>query len=166
MLVIGAAGLLLVGLAVMLWLPEKYALELHSLATRFGVPGVTSDLADRGDAASSTSAASPEDPDPSPANAAAAGPAPAPPPMITGDYPGIPDNFDYYEPDLLGEPFSKSQEHPFRTDKLEIRLGRFEQVEYKASLRRGDVIVYGWSVDHGAVYADFQGTPTGTASGR
>ena len=85
--------------------------------------------------------------------------------MVTGTYPGIPEDFDYYEPDVLGEPYSKEQEAPFRMDSFEIRLDEFEQVEYKARMQQGDVIVYSWSVDQGIVYTDFHADPGEGAEG-
>lgn len=89
----------------------------------------------------------------------------APPPMITGNYPGIPETFDFYEPDILGEPFSKGHDAAFRSDTLEIHLEEFEQVEYKAVMRRGDVLVYDWEVDEGIVYTDFHADPGEEARG-
>lgn len=92
-----------------------------------------------------------------------AGPAPAR--VVAGEYPGIPAEFDFYEPDVLGEPFSRTQPTPFRTDTLEIRLEEFEQVELKAVMRQGDAIVYAWSVEEGIVYADFHADPGEDAPG-
>lgn len=85
--------------------------------------------------------------------------------LIVGDYPAIPDDFDFYEPEVLGEPFSKGHAAPFRTDEFVIRLEEFEQVEYKAIMRRGDAIVYSWSVDSGIVYSDFHADPGEDAEG-
>lgn len=85
--------------------------------------------------------------------------------QVVGTYPGIPEQFDFYEPEVLGEPFSKTQDVAFRTDVLTIDLDVGEQVEYKAIMHQGDTIVYAWSVDDGAVYTDFHADPGENAEG-
>ena len=91
----------------------------------------------------------------------------APPRMVVGAYPGIPDeaSFDYFEPEVLGEPYSKGHGNPFREDTLSIEIDVLEQVEYKAVMQRGDAIVYSWSVAEGTVYTDFHADPGEDASG-
>lgn len=81
------------------------------------------------------------------------------PAEITGPYPEIPESFDYYEPEVLGEPFSVGHLASFRRDTIVITLEEFEQVEYKAIMQQGDAIVYSWSVDDGIVYTDFHADP-------
>lgn len=90
-----------------------------------------------------------------------------PPRMVEGTYPGIPDeeSFDYFEPEVLGEPYSKGHGSTFRSDTISIELDVYEQVEYKAILQQGDAIVYSWSVDKGTVYTDFHADPGENAAG-
>jgi len=85
-------------------------------------------------------------------------PAPATP-LVVGAYPGIPADFDYFEPAVLGEPFSRTQDGTYRKDAMSISLDVGEQVEVKAVMDRGDALVYAWSVDNGIVYADFHADP-------
>ena len=44
--------------------------------------------------------------------------------MIEGQYPQISpeDDFDYFEPETLGEPFSRTQNKPFREETITIAL--------------------------------------------
>lgn len=90
-----------------------------------------------------------------------------PPRMVVGAYPGIPDeaSFDYFEPEVLGEPYSKGHDSGFREDTISIELDVSEQVEYKAIMQQGDAIVYSWSVAEGTVYTDFHADPGEDASG-
>lgn len=87
------------------------------------------------------------------------------PRMIPGTYPGIPDEFDMYEPEVLGEPFSATHVTAFRTETLTINLDLGEEVEYKAIMRQGDAIVYSWKVNGGVVYTDFHADPGEDAEG-
>ena len=41
-----------------------------------------------------------------------------------------------------------------------VELESGEQVEYKALMQRGDMILYSWSVEQGIVYTDFHADPT------
>ena len=86
---------------------------------------------------------------------------------VVGTYPGLPDadTFDYFEPDVFGEPFSKGHEKAFRDETFTIRLDVSEQVEYKAIMDRGDAVVYTWSVDASTVYTDFHADPGADAEG-
>ena len=82
--------------------------------------------------------------------------------MIEGQYPQISpeDDFDYFEPESLGEPFSRTQNKPFREETITIALEEFEQVEIKAVMSRGDAIVYSWKLLKGqTVYSDFHADP-------
>ena len=85
--------------------------------------------------------------------------------VILGTYPGIPDEFDLYEPEVLGEPFSATHGTAFRKETLTINLDLGEEVEYKAIMRQGDAIVYSWKVNGGVVYTDFHADPGEDAEG-
>lgn len=85
---------------------------------------------------------------------------------VEGTWPGIPEEFDFYEPDILGDPFSRSQETKFRSDTLTIELDVGEQTEYKAIMKQGDALVYHWRlVDGTTVYTDFHADPGENAEG-
>jgi len=84
---------------------------------------------------------------------------------VLGTYPGLPDEFDMYEPEVLGEPFSVTHDTAFRADTLTINLDLGEEVEYKVVMRQGDAIVYSWQVDSGEVYTDFHADPGEDAPG-
>lgn len=84
------------------------------------------------------------------------------PRIVEGTYPTVsPDEeFDYFEPETLGEPFSRSQDQLFRTASMTIELAEFEQVEVKAVMNQGDAIVYSWKLVEGeTVYSDFHADP-------
>lgn len=85
--------------------------------------------------------------------------------IVQGTFPGIPQEFDYWEPDVLGDPYSRTQESKFRSDTLTIALDVGEQVEYKAVMRQGDALVYSWKLDTGVVYTDFHADPGDGAEG-
>lgn len=85
--------------------------------------------------------------------------------VVQGSYPGIPDDFDFWEPEVLGEPFSRPQLSPFKTDTLSIKLDVGEQVEYKAVMQQGDALVYSWKADSETVYFDFHADPGEAAEG-
>ena len=80
--------------------------------------------------------------------------------IIRGEYPGIPEDYDSWYPDVLGEPYSKTQNKIFSSDTIDVQLESGEQVEYKALMQRGDMILYSWSVEKGIVYTDFHADPT------
>lgn len=86
---------------------------------------------------------------------------------VVGTYPGLPDadEFDYFEPEVFGEPFSKGHPSRYRQDRFSIDLDVSEQVEYKAVMQRGDAIVYSWSVNSDTVYTDFHADPGENAEG-
>ena len=79
--------------------------------------------------------------------------------IVEGAWPGIPENFDFYEPDILGDPYSRTQSAKFRSDTLTIELDVGEQTEYKAIMKQGDALVYHWKLDKGVVYTDFHADP-------
>lgn len=79
--------------------------------------------------------------------------------VILGAYPGKPVEFDRYEPDVLGEPFSKTHNNGYRSDQLTIKLAMGEEVEYKAVMQQGDALLYSWEVGSGIVYTDFHADP-------
>ena len=86
----------------------------------------------------------------------------AAPRIVEGQFPVItPDTpFDYYEPETLGDPFSRSHDAEFRTDSMVIALDEFEQVEVKAVMHQGDAYVYSWKLVEGeTVYTDFHADP-------
>jgi hypothetical protein len=82
--------------------------------------------------------------------------------LVTGSFPSAPPeaDFDYYDPEVLGDPFSRSHTSEFRTVTMEIALDEFEQVEVKASMKQGDAFVYSWKMVEGeTVYTDFHADP-------
>ena len=84
------------------------------------------------------------------------------PRVVQGTYPAASpdDEFDYFEPETLGEPYSRPQDRPFRSETIEIALAEYEQVEVKAVMNQGDAIVYSWQlVDGETVYTDFHADP-------
>ena len=86
----------------------------------------------------------------------------ATPRIVQGTFPVAPaaEDFDFYEPEVLGDPFSRSHAVPFRTDTLVIPLEEFEQVEVKTTMKQGDALVYSWKLLEGeTVYADFHADP-------
>jgi hypothetical protein len=86
----------------------------------------------------------------------------AEPRIVEGVYPSVsPDEeFDYFEPETLGEPFSRPRDTAFRADSMTIELAEFEQVEVKAVMNQGDAIVYAWKLVEGeTVYSDFHADP-------
>ena len=85
--------------------------------------------------------------------------------IIEGTYPGIPDEFDLYEPDVLGAPFSATHDEMYRSDTLTINLELGEEVEYKVVMQQGDAILYSWKVASGDVYTDFHADPGEGAEG-
>ncbi len=75
-------------------------------------------------------------------------------------FPAIPESFDYYDPEVMGDPFSRSHPSAFRTDTLEVTLDDLEQVEIKATMKQGDALVYSWKMIEGdTVYTDFHADP-------
>ena len=80
--------------------------------------------------------------------------------VIKGSYPSIPEEFDSWYPDTLGEPFSKTHNNVFSSEQIIVDLQSGEQVEYKAVMQQGDVIIYTWSIDKGIVYTDFHADPS------
>ena len=86
--------------------------------------------------------------------------------IVEGTWPNIPEEFDFYEPDILGDPYSRTQAAKFKSDTLTIELDVGEQTEYKAIMQQGDALVYHWQLDHGeTVYTDFHADPGENAEG-
>jgi hypothetical protein len=78
---------------------------------------------------------------------------------VEGTWPGIPEEFDFYEPDILGDPYARTQAAKFRSDTVTIELDVGEQTEYKAIMKQGDALVYNWKLEKGVVYTDFHADP-------
>ncbi len=100
--------------------------------------------------------------EPAPDAAAITEPAPK---LVSGAFPSPPaeEAFDYYEPEVLGDPFSRSHASEFRSTSMEIALDEFEQVEVKAVMKQGDALVYSWKLIEGeTVYTDFHADPLET----
>jgi len=84
------------------------------------------------------------------------------PRRIEGRYPDPPPDgaFDYFDPETLGEPYSRPRDTPFRSETMVIALDEFEQVEVKAVMNRGDAVLYSWKLLEGeTVYTDFHADP-------
>ncbi len=79
--------------------------------------------------------------------------------IVEGTWPGIPEEFDFYEPAILGDPYSRTQAAKFRSDTITIELDVGEQTEYKAIMKQGEAFVYHWKLDKGIVYTDFHADP-------
>lgn len=54
---------------------------------------------------------------------------------------------------------SRLYEGSFRTDTIKIPIGPDGELEYKATMRAGQTMIYTWEVDRGSVYYDFHGEP-------
>ena len=86
----------------------------------------------------------------------------ATPRIVEGRFPEISpdDEFDYFEPETLGDPFSRTQEREFRSESMVIALDEFEQVEVKAVMKQGDALIYSWRLVEGeSIYTDFHADP-------
>lgn len=80
--------------------------------------------------------------------------------LVEGTFPTPPAEFDYFDPEVLGDPFSRTQGRRFRSEKIEIPLDDLEQVEVKAVMKQGDALVYTWRLLEGTViYTDFHADP-------
>jgi len=79
--------------------------------------------------------------------------------IVEGMWPGIPEDFDFYEPEILGDPYSRTQAAKFRSDTITIELDVGEQTEYKAIMQQGEAFVYHWKLEKGIVYTDFHADP-------
>ena len=62
--------------------------------------------------------------------------------VVTGTFPVAPADFDFYEPEILGDPFSRTHASAFQSATLVIDLDVGEQVEYKAVMQQGDALLY------------------------
>jgi len=120
-------------ITVLFVLPAEYGIDPTGLGTRLGLTR----LADADDAAPGS-----------------------PPRLVEGEFPSPPAEFDFFDPEVLGDPFSRTQDRRFRSEKIEIPLDELEQVEVKAVMRQGDAFVYAWRLLEGsAVYTDFHADP-------
>ena len=84
------------------------------------------------------------------------------PKILAGEFPGAPapEDFDFYDPEVMGDPFSRSHTTEFRSDTIEVPLAEFEHVEVKAIMKQGDALVYSWKLVEGdTVYTDFHADP-------
>lgn len=54
---------------------------------------------------------------------------------------------------------SRYYDKPFKAETIKVPLGPDGEIEYKATMKAGQAIVYSWEVDRGAVYYDFHGEP-------
>lgn len=79
--------------------------------------------------------------------------------IVEGTWPRIPEEFDFYEPEILGDPYSRTQAAKFRSDTITIELDVGEQTEYKAIMQQGEAFVYHWKLEKGIVYTDFHADP-------
>lgn len=127
---------------VLFVLPAEYGVDPTGIGARLGLVDIaaTAEIADVGDTTGGNV-------------------------TIQGTWPGIPDEFDFYEPDVIGDPFSRIQATRFRSDTLTIELDVGEQTEYKAIMKQGDALVYHWNLEDGIVYTDFHADPGANAAG-
>lgn len=60
------------------------------------------------------------------------------------------------------DPSGAMHAHPrkFRSARIEINLKGGEELEYKATLAKGEPLLYAWSVQGGTVHFEFHGEPT------
>jgi hypothetical protein len=60
------------------------------------------------------------------------------------------------------DPAAVMHAHPrkFRSARIEIELQGREELEYKATLAKGEPLLYAWSVQGGPVHFEFHGEPT------
>jgi hypothetical protein len=129
---------------VLFIMPAEYGVDPTGVGTNLGL----TDL-DAGDAPAV----------PASESASSSGPASK---LVTGTFPSAPAeaDFDYYDPEVLGDPFSRSHTSEFRTATIEIALDELEQVEVKAVMKQGDALVYSWKMIEGeTVYTDFHADP-------
>lgn len=85
--------------------------------------------------------------------------------VMEGAFPAIVEDFDEYEPPVIGPPFSATLDGGFATQTLNISLQPGEQVEYKAVMERGDMLVYSWTSNASEIYTDFHADPGRKADG-
>ena len=86
----------------------------------------------------------------------------ATPRVVEGTWPVAPseEDFDYFDPEVLGDPYSRPHDRPFRSETMVIELADLEQVEVKASMQQGDALVYSWRMIEGeSIYTDFHADP-------
>ncbi len=80
---------------------------------------------------------------------------------MVGAFPAIVEDFDEYEPPVIGLPFANIiSDIDMQRDDITITLEAGEQVEYKAIMNRGDSLVFAWTSDAEEIYSDFHADPT------
>jgi hypothetical protein len=129
---------------VLFIMPAEYGVDPTGVGTKLGL----TDL-DAGEVAAESAPATTSSADPGPR-------------LVSGVFPSAPAeaDFDYYDPEVLGDPFSRSHPSEFRTATIEIALDELEQVEVKAVMKQGDALVYSWKMIEGeTVYTDFHADP-------
>jgi hypothetical protein len=60
----------------------------------------------------------------------------------------------------IGGTVMQSHDRKARSAKVEVHLKGKEELEYKATLSKGEPMLYSWSVQGGPVYFEFHGEPT------
>jgi hypothetical protein len=71
-------------------------------------------------------------------------------------------SIDYSDPFQalkMGDKVARLHKQPFRVDHKMIKIELDGQIEVKALLEKGEMIVYSWRVLNGEVYTDFHGHP-------
>jgi hypothetical protein len=114
-------------------MPAEYGVDPTGLGTKLGL----TDLEKNG---------------PDPVLVGAVSSSEAAPKLIAGAFPSAPaeEDFDFFDPQVMGDPFSRSHLIPFRTDTIEVPLDEFEHVKIKANMKQGDALVYSWKMVEGA----------------
>lgn len=80
---------------------------------------------------------------------------------MEGAFPAIVEDFDEYEPPVIGLPFANIiDDIDMQSDEITITLKAGEQVEFKAIMNRGDSLVYSWTSDADEIYSDFHADPS------
>jgi len=121
-------------------MPAEYGVDLTGIGTKLGLTDL--EQAEAETAPSATAGAAPK--------------------LIAGEFPTAPapEDFDFYDPEVMSDPFSRTHATPFRSDTIEVPLDEFEHVEVKANMKQGDALVYSWKLVEGeTVYTDFHADP-------
>lgn len=80
---------------------------------------------------------------------------------MQGEFPAIVQDFDENQPPVIGLPFANNAfDIDLQSDDITIELEAGEQVEYKAIMNQGDMLVYSWSSDAQQIYSDFHADPS------
>jgi hypothetical protein len=54
---------------------------------------------------------------------------------------------------------ASEQTAPYRTETVTVPIGAREEIEYKMMVNAGNTVLFGWTADRGALYADFHAEP-------